>query len=60
MGRLGCHPRIVTFFDIGEQECQRYLVTELMVGGDVEGVLEDAKGGKLPLEQTIFRMRNLE
>jgi serine/threonine protein kinase len=29
------------------------MVTELMGGGDVEGILEDADGGRLPLEQAI-------
>ncbi|MFQ6028965.1 MAG: inactive serine/threonine-protein kinase VRK3, partial [Dehalococcoidia bacterium] len=45
MGRLGSHPHIVTVFDLGEhpsagsgQASQPYMVTELMGGGDVEGV----------------------
>jgi len=45
MGRLGSHPHIVTVFDLGEhpttgsgQPSQRFMVTELMGGGDVEGV----------------------
>ncbi|MDP6715458.1 MAG: serine/threonine-protein kinase, partial [SAR202 cluster bacterium] len=53
MGRLGSHPHIVTVFDLGEHESQPFMVTELMGGGDVEGVLEDAEGGKLSLEQSI-------
>jgi len=67
MGRLGSHPHIVTVFDLGEHEGQPYMtvfdlgehegqpymVTELMGGGDVEGVIEDATDHRLPLEQVI-------
>ena len=42
MGRLGSHPHIVTVFDLGDHDGQPYMVTELMGGGDVEGVIEDA------------------
>ena len=53
MGRLGSHPHIVTVFDLGDQEGQPFMVTELMGGGDVEGVIEDAADHKLSLEQAI-------
>ena len=53
MGRLGSHPHIVTVFDLGEHEGQPYMVTELMGGGDVEGVVEDATDHRLSLEQAI-------
>ncbi|MDP6716083.1 MAG: protein kinase, partial [SAR202 cluster bacterium] len=53
MGRLGSHPHIVTVFDLGEHEGQPFMVVELLGGGDVEGVLEDAEGGKLSLDQAI-------
>ena len=53
MGRLGSHPHIVTVFDLGEEQGQPYMVTELMGGGDVEGVIEDAPDHRLPLEQAI-------
>ncbi|MEE8158073.1 MAG: protein kinase, partial [Dehalococcoidia bacterium] len=53
MGRLGSHPHIVTVFDLGDHEGQPYMVTELMGGGDVEGVIEDAADHRLPLEQAI-------
>ena len=32
---------------------QPYMVTELMGGGDIEGVIEKAPDGKLPLEQAL-------
>ena len=32
---------------------QPYMVTELMGGGDVEGLIEDANDHRLPLEQAI-------
>ncbi|MFQ6029544.1 MAG: serine/threonine-protein kinase, partial [Dehalococcoidia bacterium] len=53
MGRLGSHPHIVTVFDLGEHEGQPYMVTELMGGGDVEGVVEAAPDHRLSLEQAI-------
>ncbi len=53
MGRLGSHPHIVTVFDLGEHQGQPYMVTELMGGGDVEGVIEDSPDHRLPLEQAI-------
>jgi hypothetical protein len=57
MGRLGSHPHIVSIFDIGEHTAPDgtvapYVVTELMGGGDVEGVLEQSEGA-LPLEQSL-------
>ncbi len=42
MGRLGSHSHIVTVFDLGQEASRHYMVTELMGGGDVEGVIEDA------------------
>ena len=53
MGRLGSHPHIVTVFDLGDHEGQPFMVVELLGGGDVEGVLEDAEGGRLSLEQAV-------
>ena len=53
MGRLGSHPHIVTVFDLGQEADQPYMVTELMGGGDVEGVIEAATDHRLPLEQAI-------
>ena len=53
MGRLGSHPHIVTVFDLGEHEGRPYMVTELMAGGDVEGLLECAENRRLPLEQAV-------
>ena len=56
MGRL-THPNIVAIYDIGEHvgadgTTQPYLVQELMGGGDVEGLLEDAEDG-LPLKKAL-------
>ncbi len=53
MGRLGSHPHIVTVFDLGQEADQPYMVTELMGGGDVEGIIEKADDHRLPLEQAI-------
>ncbi|MDA1258970.1 MAG: protein kinase [Chloroflexi bacterium] len=41
MGRLGVHPNIVAVLDLGQEEDGTpYMVTEMMGGGDVEGLLE--------------------
>ena len=53
MGRLGSHPHIVTVFDLGDHQDQPYIVTELMGGGDVEGLLEEAPEHKVSLERAI-------
>ena len=53
MGRLGSHPHIVTVFDLGDHDGQPFMVTELMGGGDVEGMLEDAAEHRLSLEQAV-------
>ena len=53
MGRLGSHSHIVTVFDLGQEQGQPYMVTELMGGGDLEGAIEDAPDHRLPLEQAV-------
>jgi len=54
MGRLGVHPNIVAVLDLGqEDDGSPYMVTELMAGGDIEGVLEEAEENRLSLECTI-------
>ena len=53
MGRLGSHPHIVTVFDLGQEGDQPFMVTELMGGGDVEGLIEDAENHRVPLEQAL-------
>jgi len=53
MGRLGSQPHIVSVFDMGEENEQPYIVTELMAGGDVEGLIETAPEHRAPLERTL-------
>ena len=53
MGRLGSHQHIVTVFDLGQEQDQPYMVTELMGGGDVEGLIEKASDHRLSIEQAI-------
>ena len=52
MGRLGTHPNVVAVFDIGEHEGQPWMVNELLGGGDVEEMIEDA-GGPLDLKRSL-------
>ena len=53
MGRLGSHPHIVTVFDLGQQNEQPFMVTELMGGGDVEGLVEDSPENRVPIDQAM-------
>jgi serine/threonine protein kinase len=53
MGRLGAHPHIVSVYDLGDEHGQPYMVTELMAGGDVEGLLEKAPDHRPPLDRTL-------
>ena len=55
MGRLGAHQNIVSIFDIGEHEGAPYDVTELMGGGDVEGLLEKHMGRQARLMSQALR-----
>ncbi len=53
MGRLGSHPHIVTVFDLGQEQDQPYMVTELMGGGDVEGLIDNAPDHRIELDTAI-------
>ena len=53
MGRLGSHPHIVTIFDLGEHQGQTYMVTELMAGGDLEGLIARVSGHQVPIAQVL-------
>jgi tetratricopeptide (TPR) repeat protein len=53
MGRLGDHPHVVSLYDIGDEGGQPYLVSQLMGGGDVEGLIEKAAEHRLALVDTL-------
>ncbi len=53
MGRLGAHPHVVSVFDLGEVDGQPFIVTELMGGGDVEGLIEKAPAHRIPLADAM-------
>jgi eukaryotic-like serine/threonine-protein kinase len=53
MGRLGAHPHVVSVFDLGETDGQPFIVTELMGGGDVEGLIEKAPEHRMPLADAL-------
>jgi class 3 adenylate cyclase/DNA polymerase III delta prime subunit len=53
MGRLGDHPNVVTVFDIGDEDGAIFLVSEYMAGGDVEGLLAAADGGRLAFRDAM-------
>jgi class 3 adenylate cyclase len=48
MARLGDHPHVVTVHDIGEENGQPYIVSQLMAGGDVAGLVGAAPERRLP------------
>ncbi|MSQ15808.1 MAG: serine/threonine protein kinase, partial [Dehalococcoidia bacterium] len=51
--RLGDHPNTVNVYDAGEENGQPYIVSQYMAGGDVEGLLKEAKDHKLSLERAL-------
>ena len=53
MGRLGGHANIVTIHDIGEENGQLCFVSEFMVGGDIEGLIDKAENHQLPLDRAV-------
>jgi hypothetical protein len=53
MARLGDHPHIVTVYDIGDEDGRPYIVSQYMAGGDLRGLLREAAGHRLSLEQTL-------
>ncbi len=64
MGRLGAHPHVVSVFDLGETALagagagtgpagQPFIVTELMGGGDVEGLIEKAPDHRIQLADAL-------
>ncbi len=53
MGKLGDHPHIVAVYDIGEEAGQPFLVSQLMGGGDVEGLIEKAPAHRVPFETAL-------
>ncbi len=53
MGRLGDHPHVLSIHDLGDESGQPYMVLPLMLGGDVERLLEKAEDHRLPLEQAM-------
>ncbi|MSQ24229.1 MAG: hypothetical protein EXR58_06745 [Chloroflexi bacterium] len=59
MGRLGTHPHIVSVFDLGTEPLangdgpQPFIVTELMSGGDVESLIEQAPDHRMSIERAI-------
>ena len=53
MARLGDHPNLMPIFDLGEENGQPYMVQPLMVGGDVEALIESAEEGRLLLENAL-------
>lgn len=55
MGRLGDHQHIVTVYDMGDEEGQPFLVTELMGGGDVENDRESEGSPSAPHRRDSHR-----
>ncbi|MFN0072659.1 MAG: protein kinase domain-containing protein, partial [Chloroflexota bacterium] len=66
MAQLGDHPHIVSVLDLGEELStgsvaggQPYLVSQLMAGGDLETLLDQAPEHRLPLGQAVTIARQV-
>ena len=53
MARLGDHPNIVTVFDVGDENGEPYIVSELMPGGSVSDAIERAEDHRLPIADAL-------
>ena len=53
MARLGDHPHIVTVFDVGDEDGQPYIVSQLMPGGSVAELLERAPDHRVPVADAL-------
>lgn len=53
MGHLGQHPNIITVYDLGEEEGQLYMVTELVSGDSVESLMGKSLDRRLAVEQSL-------
>ncbi|HWS91076.1 MAG TPA: protein kinase, partial [Mycobacterium sp.] len=53
MARLGDHPNIVTVFDVGEEDDQPYIVSELMPGGSIADELVRADDRRLAVDDSL-------
>jgi class 3 adenylate cyclase len=53
MARLGDHPNIVTVFDVGDENDQPFIVSELMPGGSVADAIQQADDHRLPVPDAL-------
>ena len=53
MARLGDHPNIVTVFDVGDENDEPYIVSELMPGGSVADTIARADDHRLPIVDAL-------
>ncbi len=53
MARLGDHPNIVTVFDVGEEDGEPYIVSELMHRGSVAEAIEQAEDHRMPIADAL-------
>jgi class 3 adenylate cyclase/tetratricopeptide (TPR) repeat protein len=53
MARLGDHPNIVTVFDVGDENGEPYIVSELMPGGSVSDAIERSENHRLAVADVL-------
>ena len=53
MARLGDHANIVTVFDVGDENGEPYIVSELMPGGSVADAIQRADDHRLPVSEAL-------
>jgi serine/threonine protein kinase len=59
MAQLGGHPNVVGVYDLGEENRQLYMVTELVAGDNVETLIEKSPERRLPIAQTVDIARSV-
>src|SRR4029450_8010940 len=53
MAALGDHPHLVPVYDVGDEDGEPYVVSQLMAAGSVEDALAAADGRRVPLERAL-------
>ena len=53
LARLGDHPHIVTLYDVGEEMCQSYFVSQYLAGGTLQEWLQRSAQRRLSLEDAL-------
>ncbi len=53
MAKLGDHPNIVQIYEFGEEDGSPFMVEQMMAGGTLESIVENAQRGRVDFNQVI-------